>query len=393
MGVVIYLFQEGRGAGLYAKFRGLALSQIQGLNTYEAYGSLRVDPDMREYSFATDILNAFNVRSVTLLTNNPQKEQKARDAGINIAETQRIIGTLEPSNFTYLFTKAVQGAHKIEDLLPSRNLNYFSFWDTQSEPKKATVIFDADDTLWEDNLYYEEFIKELSDACPANIDGRLNDHIRDIIDQSEEETIPTYGFGPIGFQKSMILAHTKIRDQFGPFDLPAGLPERIIRKLTSVPYGLIDGVTDSIIQLRKSGYATCLYTKGLPDVQARKLWNSRIAHFFDGVGFVREKTKDNLQRFVYECANHLKCSPAIVVGNSIKSDIEPALRIGINAILFENPNTWHKDNSDQISLDGVPRITSFNDLFRQVDELFSHSENSGSTAARNLTTFSQNHLS
>ena len=371
MGIVIYLFQEGRGAGLYSKFKGLALTQAKGLNTYDAYGDIGVPPDLREYSFAAEILKEFGVKSVTLLTNNPEKIKKAKESGFRVAEIQRIIGTLEPANFTYLYTKAVRGGHEIRDLLPGRNLNYFSFWDTQPDPKKATIIFDADDTLWEDSLYYEEFMRELSNSCPANIDQTLDRRIRDIIDQAETEGIDKYGYGPIGFKESMLIAHARICREFGNFNPPDDFFNRIIQKLTSVPFQLIDGVVESIDLLRKSGYEVCLYTKGLPDIQARKLWNSRIAHLFDGVGFVRDKTKDNLQRFVYECANHLKCSPAIVVGNSIKSDIKPALEIGISAILFENPNTWHMDRSDEISLERVAKISEYKDLCRLVDELFS----------------------
>jgi GTP cyclohydrolase II len=114
-GVVIYLHQEGRGIGLAQKIRAYAL-QENGYDTLEANGLLGHPPDSRTYESAASILRDLDVRSVELITNNPDKIESLIALGINV--TGRIPALIPPNCFSapYLATKFTRMRHIAEDM-------------------------------------------------------------------------------------------------------------------------------------------------------------------------------------------------------------------------------------------------------------------------------------
>ena len=112
-GFLLYLRQEGRGIGLYAKLDAYEL-QDAGLDTYEANLALGYAADERSYTAAAQMLHALGATRVTLLTNNPTKAAQLERLGIAVAER---VGTgvhLSPTNARYLATKAGRGAHLLD---------------------------------------------------------------------------------------------------------------------------------------------------------------------------------------------------------------------------------------------------------------------------------------
>lgn len=83
-GIVIYLFQEGRGVGLDLKIKAIQLEQSEGLNTAQAYNQLGLHQDPRQYPAAIEILKSLNINNVTVGTNNPLKKKALEDAGIQV---------------------------------------------------------------------------------------------------------------------------------------------------------------------------------------------------------------------------------------------------------------------------------------------------------------------
>jgi GTP cyclohydrolase II len=112
-GYLLYLRQEGRGIGLYAKLDAYAL-QDAGLDTYEANLALGHDEDARSYLVAAQMLHALGVSRVALLTNNPDKARQLRRFGVTVAERVPTGVHLSPANARYLATKAHRGAHTLE---------------------------------------------------------------------------------------------------------------------------------------------------------------------------------------------------------------------------------------------------------------------------------------
>jgi GTP cyclohydrolase II len=112
-GFLLYLRQEGRGIGLYAKLDAYAL-QDTGLDTYEANLALGHSEDERSYLVAAQMLQALGVSRVALLSNNPDKARQLRRFGVTVAARVPTGVHLSASNARYLVTKARRGAHTLD---------------------------------------------------------------------------------------------------------------------------------------------------------------------------------------------------------------------------------------------------------------------------------------
>jgi GTP cyclohydrolase II len=112
-GVIVYLRQEGRGIGLAEKLRAYNL-QDEGYDTVEANLVLGHEADERDYSIAAHILQDLGVRSVRLLTNNPDKIRRLDELGIPVVERIALESAIHPDNAFYLFTKAQRMNHLLD---------------------------------------------------------------------------------------------------------------------------------------------------------------------------------------------------------------------------------------------------------------------------------------
>jgi GTP cyclohydrolase II len=112
-GYLLYLRQEGRGIGLYAKIDAYAL-QDTGLDTYEANLALGHREDERSYLVAAQMLTALGVTEMNLLSNNPDKALQLRRFGVNVTACVPTGLHLSAANARYLATKAARGAHTLD---------------------------------------------------------------------------------------------------------------------------------------------------------------------------------------------------------------------------------------------------------------------------------------
>ncbi|HEX8908446.1 MAG TPA: GTP cyclohydrolase II [Anaeromyxobacteraceae bacterium] len=112
-GVLLYLRQEGRGIGLGNKIRAYAL-QAKGLDTYEANRRLGFPDDLRRYEVAAEMLRQLGVRSVDLVTNNPDKLEALVRAAIRVRRRVSLPSPANPHNIGYLETKRARSGHLIE---------------------------------------------------------------------------------------------------------------------------------------------------------------------------------------------------------------------------------------------------------------------------------------
>jgi len=113
-GILLYLRQEGRGIGLYAKLDAYRL-QDQGIDTYEANRWLNLPEDARNYTIGARMLQALGVNRIRLLTNNPDKVAQLQAAGIDVAEVRRTGVYVTDANRAYLQAKA-RHRHTIDPL-------------------------------------------------------------------------------------------------------------------------------------------------------------------------------------------------------------------------------------------------------------------------------------
>jgi GTP cyclohydrolase II/3,4-dihydroxy 2-butanone 4-phosphate synthase/GTP cyclohydrolase II len=112
-GAMIYLRQEGRGIGLGNKIRAYAL-QARGADTYEANRALGFGDDLRRYDVAAEMLKQLGVRSIDLLTNNPQKIAGLEAEGVTVRRRIASHARSNPHNIGYLRTKRERTGHLIE---------------------------------------------------------------------------------------------------------------------------------------------------------------------------------------------------------------------------------------------------------------------------------------
>ena len=112
-GFVLYLRQEGRGIGLYAKLEAYTL-QDTGLDTYEANLALGHREDERSYLVAAQMLKALGVTEIALLSNNPDKALQLRRFGVDVRARVATGVHLSQANGRYLATKAARGAHTLD---------------------------------------------------------------------------------------------------------------------------------------------------------------------------------------------------------------------------------------------------------------------------------------
>jgi GTP cyclohydrolase II len=111
-GALLYLRQEGRGIGLINKIRAYKL-QDGGADTVEANEQLGFPADMRDFRVARHMLDALNIKSVRVMTNNPRKLETLKTAGIDVVERVPLMVGRNPHNDRYLDTKAAKLGHML----------------------------------------------------------------------------------------------------------------------------------------------------------------------------------------------------------------------------------------------------------------------------------------
>lgn len=122
-GYLLYLRQEGRAIGLYAKLDAYLVQQQQGLDTYAANEALGFGADERDYAVVAQMLGALGCHRIALLSNNPDKLRQLRALGITVTEQVRTRVHLSPANAGYLAAKADRGhLLDLDELAPVRRL-------------------------------------------------------------------------------------------------------------------------------------------------------------------------------------------------------------------------------------------------------------------------------
>ena len=229
--------------------------------------------------------------------------------------------------------------------------------------KLTTIGFDADDTLWHNERFYrmtqERFAELLADFTEA-------DHLHDRLLAAEMRNLGHYGFGIKGFVLSMIETAIEVTEGRVPGDVIGRIIEAG-QEMLRHPIELLPHAGDTIEALA-GGHRIVLITKGDLLDQERKLAQSGLGEMFDAVEIVSDKTPATYQ----QAFAHAGSDPtrAMMVGNSIRSDVVPALEAGAWGVHVPHGLTWEYERAEPpITQARFRAIEDLGDLPDLVDEI------------------------
>jgi len=195
-----------------------------------------------------------------------------------------------------------------------------------------TLLIDADDTLWENNIYFERVIARFFEDFPGHAPAAL----RRTLDDVEREIVLSHGYGLIAFEHALVRTWERLS---GSLPEPAREAEvrALARSVNQHPMELLPGVPETLAYLA-ARHSLILMSKGDPGEQSAKLDRSGLRHHFSAVEIVPEKDpgayRDTLAR------HKLAAFSTWMIGNSPKSDVNPALAAGLNAVFVPHDMTW-----------------------------------------------------
>ena len=209
----------------------------------------------------------------------------------------------------------------------------------------TTVGLDADDTLWHNETVFRltqaRFLDLLTEHENAVIEARLA--------EIERRNLQLYGYGVKGFTLSMIETAMEMCDG----EPPAGVIREILaagREMLAHPVETLPGVDEALTRL-SGRYRLVLITKGDLLDQERKLAASGLGDLFAAVEIVSEKDRATYERVFTR--HGTGPAEAVMVGNSMKSDVLPALQAGAFAVHIPYVVTWAHELAD--APEGHPR--------------------------------------
>ncbi len=198
------------------------------------------------------------------------------------------------------------------------------------------LLIDADDTLWENNIYFEQaihgFIEFLnhSSLTPAEV--------RAVIDEFER----LLGYGSANFTNSLVETYRRLAENdFRDEDISR--VRMFGEQIRSHPLQFLDDVEETLAYLF-ARHDLILLTKGDREEQLLKVEQSGVERFFREVVVVHEKDVATYQQIL----SQLQLDPQAtwMIGNSPRSDINPALAAGLKAVYIPHPHTWHLEHEE-----------------------------------------------
>lgn len=221
------------------------------------------------------------------------------------------------------------------------------------------LIFDADDTLWENNIHFERAIEDFLDYLAHSSLSR--DDVRAVIDEIEIANFRVHGYGSAAFSRNLRATYERLAEREINEDdlrLVMAFGERILSQAIE----LIDGVEETLQRLAEVHDLT-LMTKGQAEEQQMKIDRSGIGSYFRHAEIVPEKDAASY-RFLAESIG-LDPERTWMIGNSPKSDINPALAAGLNAVFIPHHATWrleHQEINPRLGNGRLLLVSRFNEL-------------------------------
>lgn len=204
--------------------------------------------------------------------------------------------------------------------------------------RRHTLLIDADDTLWENNVFFEKLIEDfISLAEPS---GYTRAYIRHILNETERKNIRQYGYGVRSFGRSLEETYLKLAEHNAQRETLAQIHQRVV-ELERTPPQIMEGVPETLAYLTER-HRLILFTKGEPAEQAAKVERSGLQGFFEAIEIVAEKDTTTYRSLVQK--HKIVKTQGWMIGNSPRSDINPAMKVGLNAVYIPHQHTWQLEH-------------------------------------------------
>jgi putative hydrolase of the HAD superfamily len=208
------------------------------------------------------------------------------------------------------------------------------------------LLIDGDDTLWENNVYFEQAIEAFIDYLAHASMSR--DQVRAALDEVERMNVVIHGYGSASFTKNLRQTYERLAERdLQPHDI-----EHVVQlgeRIATQPMQLIPDVADTIRYL-SGRHDLMLLTKGHPEEQRMKIERSGLEEFFSATAVVHEKDEETYRKILGE--RQLDPARTWMIGNSPRSDINPALAAGLNAVFIPHEHTWRLEKEEVVHVDG-----------------------------------------
>jgi putative hydrolase of the HAD superfamily len=219
------------------------------------------------------------------------------------------------------------------------------------------LIFDADDTLWENNVYFEEAFDQFCEYL--NHSTLAPDEIRGVLDEIEIVNNRIHGYGAVNFGRNLSQCYLRLAER--------AVEEHDLHRVSALAHEiltrgveLMDGVADTLPFLAEHHELT-LCTKGDFHEQTRKIDLSGLRPLFAHCEIVKEKDPEAYQRLAD--VHGFDKARTWMIGNSPKSDINPALEAGLGAVFVPHQRTWTLERAEMPDThERLIRVESFRDL-------------------------------
>ena len=199
---------------------------------------------------------------------------------------------------------------------------------------RQTMLIDADDTLWHNNIYFEQTTETFIDYLRHSSLGR--DEIKQVIMEIEHANLQTKGYGAESYANNLVEAYRRLSER----EIDQKQLDDVFNfgmSILDADIELLHGVSETLEEL-SARHELVLFTKGNPDEQRSKIERSGIAQHFLHVGIVPEK---DVRAYVEVIATvNAVTDRTWMVGNSPRSDINPALNAGMGAVFIPYDRTW-----------------------------------------------------
>jgi putative hydrolase of the HAD superfamily len=206
-----------------------------------------------------------------------------------------------------------------------------------------TLLIDADDTLWENNVYFERAIAGFISFLDHQ--EHTPQQVREVLNDVERDCIVKHGYGLHSFANALVDTFERLSvDPITP-----ELHERIhsfAHQIAEHPVEILPGIPETLAYLGQRHHLIVM-TKGNVAEQSGKVERSGLKEYFAAVEIVAEKDESTYRKAVAKYA--LPADTTWMVGNSPKSDINPALAAGLHAVFVPHGNTWILEHEELAS--------------------------------------------